>query len=155
VVAPAHGRGTAAAADRTSAAVTTLLGVLNVHEVRAPVEGRLVKATHREGAKRLAASKDAPENERLEMEFEGLGEAQGAHVRLTLIAGAFADRIVSYLEEGQTVAKGERVGIIKFGSRVDLAYAGGPPVTAAVKAGGTVKAAQDAVLLPARPGGPP
>ncbi len=155
VVSPADGRVTAAAADGTRASVTVVLGVFNVHVVRAPVDGRLVAATHHEGAKRLASSKDAPENERLVLEFEGAGEAQGATARLTLIAGAFADRTVSYLEVGQAVEKGERVGIIKFGSRVDLEYSGGPAVRLAAKEGVTVKAAETPLLLPGRPGGNP
>ncbi len=149
VVAPADGRVTRVSLVEGRARLTTVLGVFNVHVVRSPVEGRLVRAAHRKGAKRLAASKDAAENERLEMQFEASGAAAGATVRLTLIAGAFADRIVAYVEEGQQVAKGERVGIIKFGSRVDLEYAGGPSVSLAVREGGTVKAAKDAVLLPA------
>lgn len=150
VVSPADGRVTAAKAGAGGAAtVTVVLGVFNVHVVRAPVAGRLVSATHRKGAKRRAASKDAAENERLELVLQGSGPAEGATVRLTFIAGAFADRIVCYVPEGQAVEKGARVGIIKFGSRVDLAYAAGPPVRLAVKEGVTVKAAKDALLLPA------
>jgi phosphatidylserine decarboxylase len=155
VVSPADGRVTSVETGAGRAAVTIVLGVFNVHVVRAPTAGRLVAATHRPGAKRVAASKDAQENERLVMEFEGEGEHAGATVRLTLIAGAFADRTVSYMAPGEAVEKGQRVGIIKFGSRVDLEYLGGPPVRAAVAQGVTVKAAQSQVLAPERAEGLP
>lgn len=154
VVSPADGRVTSATAGAQHAAVTVVLGVLNVHVIRSPVEGRLVSAAHRTGARRRAASKDAQENERLELAIEGTGAAEGATVRLTLIAGAFADRIVCYVPEGQAVGKGARIGIIKFGSRVDLAYDGGGPVRLAVGEGVTVKAAQTPLLLPERTEGP-
>ena len=156
VVSPADGRVGAASSGGGRAAVTVVLGVFDVHVVRAPASGHLVSAAHRTGAKRLASSKGAHENERLVMEFEGEGEgdAPGATLRLTLIAGAFADRIVSYLEEGQAVAKGERVGIIKFGSRVDLEVVGGPPLELAVREGVTVKAGSTPILLRPGEGGP-
>jgi phosphatidylserine decarboxylase len=150
VVSPADGRVTAAQSSGLGANLSVFLGVLSVHVVRAPIAGRVTTLAYKPGGRRFAFSKESHLNERLVMGLAGVGET----CSLTLIAGAFADRIQAYVETGTEVAKGDRIGIIKFGSRVDLEYASDNPRNLAVKAGDMVIAGQTSILLLPREGPP-
>ena len=145
VVSPADGRVRACQSSGNGATVSVFLGVFNVHVVRAPIAGRVSSVAHKAGGKRFAFSKESEHNERVLISIAGEGES----CSLMLIAGAFADRILPYVDVGSTVAKGERIGIIKFGSRVDLDYASGSPHALAVKLGNTVIGGQTSILNPA------
>jgi phosphatidylserine decarboxylase len=94
------------------------LSVLNVHIVRAPVAGRIVRSHYVPGAFLNAElDKASEENERRALVIEtDTGEKVGA----VLIAGLIARRIVTFVGEGASVARGERIGLIRFGSRVDV-----------------------------------
>lgn len=109
--------------------VSVFLSVLNVHIVRAPVAGRIVKSHYLPGAFLNAElDKASEENERRALVIEtDTGEKVGA----MLIAGLIARRIVTFVGEGASVARGERIGLIRFGSRVDVYLpAGARPVVA-------------------------
>jgi len=104
-------------ADEGDEAETRLrVGVfMNVHDVhvnRAPKGGAVEAVDHVPGAHRPAFSKESDRNERVHVDFPD-------H-RVTLIAGAFARRITPYVEAGDDLDRGDRIGHIAFGSRADL-----------------------------------
>ncbi|MCZ6689307.1 MAG: phosphatidylserine decarboxylase family protein, partial [Planctomycetota bacterium] len=97
--------------------ITIFLSVFNVHVQRAPVSGEVVHREYRPGEYAVAWHPKASEkNERSSL---GL-MVQGDRVLVRQIAGLIARRIVTYPEQGEHVERGERIGIIRFGSRVDL-----------------------------------
>jgi phosphatidylserine decarboxylase len=145
VVSPADGKVREAFAHGEMARVSILLGVFDVHVIRAPFPCEVESLERRKGARRPAYSKESEFNERLVVSLKGAGEWVGTRIKLTLIAGAFADRIEPYVAAGQALQAGERLGIIKFGSRTDLELEGAA-VTLQVREGNTVKAAQSAVM---------
>lgn len=95
------------------------LSVLDVHVNRSPMAGRVMKLAYRKG-KFLNASFDkaSEENERLAIR---LATPEG-DVAVVQIAGLIARRIVSTLNEGQEVIAGQRIGLIRFGSRTDVYF---------------------------------
>lgn len=113
ILSPADGRIIRASGSR----VSVFLNLMDVHICRAPVEGRVQKVVSVPG-KFLAAFKDAAseQNERTTIDLE---TARG-RCAFTLVAGLVARRIVCKVSAGRRVAAGERVGLIRFGSRVDL-----------------------------------
>ena len=114
LVSPADGKIIRADAVR----VSIFMNVFDVHVCRSPVAGRVASVTHRAG-RFLAAMKDeaSDENERTTIVVE---PQHGAPVRFVLVAGLIARRIVCRVAAGRELAAGERVGIIRFGSRVDI-----------------------------------
>jgi phosphatidylserine decarboxylase len=151
VVSPADGRIQQASTSGQGATVSIFLGVFNVHVVRAPFSGRVSSLAYKPGGRRFAFSKDSHLNERVLLSIAGEGES----CSLTLIAGAFADRILPYVEPGATVEKGARIGIIKFGSRVDLEYSSARSLQLRAKMGDTVIAGVTSILVPAADGRAP
>jgi len=110
--------------------VSVFLSVLDVHIVRTPVAGRIARSVYVPG-KFLNAELDkaSEENERLALVVEA---EDGKSFGLMLIAGLIARRIVTFVGEGASVARGERVGLIRFGSRVDVYLPAGAKVLASV-----------------------
>ncbi len=101
---------------------STFLSLFNVHVVRAPADGRVISSRHEPGVFMNAESEEASEqNERQAMVIE---KPDGERLGVVLIAGYVARRIVPFVKEGDTVSMGQRIGIIRFGSRVDV-YAPG------------------------------
>jgi phosphatidylserine decarboxylase len=97
--------------------ISIFMSPANVHVNRAPVSGRVVEARHVPGAKLPAFRDKASElNEHSFVIIEG---AQG-RIAYKQIAGSVARRVVCDLKVGHEVSRGQRVGIIKFSSRVDL-----------------------------------
>jgi len=92
--------------------VGVFMNVHNVHVNRAPLDGTVEDVTHEPGGHRPAFDKESEHNERVRIET---GEWT-----LVLIAGAFARRIHPYVAAGDELARGDRLGHISFGSRVDL-----------------------------------
>ncbi len=98
--------------------ISVFLSVFDVHIVRAPVAGRIVSSVYVPGAFLNAElDKASEENERRALVIE---TQTGEKFGLVLIAGLVARRIVTFVNEGASVARGERVGLIRFGSRVDV-----------------------------------
>ena len=97
--------------------ISIFLSVFNVHVQRAPVSGDVVHKSYNPG-RYLAAwnPKASADNEQATV---GLATPDG-RVVVRQIAGLIARRIVTYANEGDRVARGDRIGIIRFGSRVDL-----------------------------------
>jgi phosphatidylserine decarboxylase len=100
-----------------SSRVSIFLNVFNVHVARAPVGGHIESLTYSKGKFRVASLEAASlENEKSTFEVD----AGGSRVVFSMIAGLIARRIVTYKRAGEAVAMGERIGLMKFGSRVDV-----------------------------------
>jgi len=115
--------------------VSIFLNIFDVHVNRTPIPGKVTKVVYTKG-KFMVASKElaSSDNEQNTLVIEG----DGTRVTCRQIAGLIARRIVCFKHAGDTVAPGERIGYIKFGSRVDVVY--GPEWRTAVKTGQRVSA---------------
>lgn len=98
--------------------VSVFMNVFNCHVNRAPIGGRITKIAYRPG-KFLNASLDkaSVDNERNSMAIE---LADGRKIAVVQIAGLVARRILCEVQEGSVLQTGERFGMIRFGSRVDV-----------------------------------
>jgi phosphatidylserine decarboxylase len=115
--------------------VSIFMSPLDVHVNRAPIAGTLRDVSYRKGAFHIASQTRASvENEQNTFTIEG---AQGTVV-VSQIAGALARRVVFWKKVGDHLARGERVGMIKFGSRVDVLL--NSEVELQVKVGDSVRA---------------
>jgi phosphatidylserine decarboxylase len=98
--------------------VSIFLSVLDVHINRAPVSGVIARSSHVPGMFLNAAKADASEvNER---QTTVIKMRSGTEIAVVQIAGLIARRIVPFVAEGDTLAVGQRIGLIRFGSRVDV-----------------------------------
>jgi len=113
LLSPVDGRVIVASARR----ISVFMNVFDVHVCRSPVAGTVASVEHVPG-RFLAAFQDAASehNERTSI----VVDAGGTPVRLTLVAGLVARRIVCRVGPGRDLAAGERIGLIRFGSRVDV-----------------------------------
>ena len=125
--------------------VSVFMNVFDVHVNRAPVSGRVVSVRYNPGKFHVASvDKASLENEQNGVVLETDG---GYKVSYVQIAGLIARRIVCSLSEGDTVKQGQRVGMIRFGSRVDIILPAS--ATLRVKKGGRVRAGESIVgVLP-------
>lgn len=140
VVSPADGRVMVAggppgpgAPDGTWQTISIFLSPMDVHVNRTPVEGEVTRVEYHPGSFLPAYKPEAGQfNEWTEVWFK----RPGGPVVCRQIVGVLARRIVCRLKAGDTVARGQRFGVMKFGSRIDLFL----PTTAriAVKAGDRV-----------------
>jgi phosphatidylserine decarboxylase len=122
--------------------VSTYLALYNVHVSRMPYDGTVVSQEHFAGEHRLAFADDAHVNERLEWRIE----TEHGELEMTQFSGAAARRIIPYVGAGATVSRGERIGLIRFGSRVDLVLPLGLRPT--VRVGDRPRGAHDVVAIP-------
>ncbi|MDD3246652.1 MAG: phosphatidylserine decarboxylase [Methanosarcina sp.] len=88
----------------------------NVHVNRAPISGRIREITYKKGGYLPAFCKDSERNERNEF----IIDSKYGDVQVTQIAGIVARRIVTYSGVNEVVEQGQRIGMIRFGSRVDV-----------------------------------
>jgi phosphatidylserine decarboxylase len=140
VVSPGDGRVTEIRTIRVEGRerkrVSIFLNVFNVHVNRSPIGGVIRDVRYQKGKFLNAMDPhSAEENEQNIVTVEG----EGHTVIFKQIAGLIARRIVFYKKIGDQVARGERVGLIKFGSRVDVVLEPGVEIT--VKVGDHVKGA--------------
>lgn len=98
--------------------IVTFLSVFDVHVQRVPVTGKVVHASFRPGRKVAAFRKLADQVN--ESRLTVIEHPSGGRIGVRQIAGLIARRVVGYLDEGKMVERGELLGLIKFGSRVDL-----------------------------------
>jgi phosphatidylserine decarboxylase len=104
--------------DMAVVRIGAFLNIFDVHVTRAPVGGRVAAMRYTKGRFVNASLDKASEhNERLAIR---IAPPEGPDVAFVLVAGLVARRIVCNLYDGQQVATGQRVGIIRFGSRVDI-----------------------------------
>lgn len=96
--------------------MSIFMNIHNVHVNRAPLSGTITHIDYKPGGYIPAFDKDSHVNERNHI----LMNVNGSVLELTQIAGVLTRRIVSYISEGSGVKRGERIGMIRFGSRVDI-----------------------------------
>jgi phosphatidylserine decarboxylase len=104
--------------ERAMARVSIFMSVFDCHVNRSPVTGRIERIAYHHGAFLSADLDKASENN----ERNGLviATAGGARIVVVQIAGLVARRIVSFVREGVAIGAGERFGLIRFGSRLDV-----------------------------------
>jgi phosphatidylserine decarboxylase len=124
VLAPADGRIVAVERttdpylERDALRISVFMNVFNAHSNRSPVDGEVVKTWYFAGRFFNAAlSKASLENERAALWIK---TPSGRDVTVVQVAGLIARRIFCYAKSGQRMARGERFGFIRFGSRVDV-----------------------------------
>jgi phosphatidylserine decarboxylase len=130
IVSPADGRVVKIERVGNVTRLSIFLSIFDVHVNRSPMAGRIEAIDYKRGKFKAAFNHEASvENER-----NSIMVSQG-NVKLvfTQIAGIVARRIVCWKKVGDTVGKGELVGLIRFGSRVDVLFPAG--TTATVKVG--------------------
>jgi phosphatidylserine decarboxylase len=104
--------------DMAVVRIGIFLNIFDVHVTRAPVGGRVAAMRYTKGRfVNASLDKASLDNERLAVR---IAPPEGPDVAFVLVAGLVARRIVCNLYDGQQVATGQRVGIIRFGSRVDI-----------------------------------
>ncbi len=115
--------------DGEVARIGIFLNLFDVHVTRAPVDGRVVALRYTKGRFVNASHEEASlNNERMAI---CVAPPEGPEIAYVQIAGLVARRIVCDLREGQRIVMGQRMGIIRFGSRVDV-YCPPPYVTMVV-----------------------
>jgi phosphatidylserine decarboxylase len=135
-VSPADGRVLAVAPESPKRTrVSIFLNVFDVHVNRTPIGGRIDKVEYKTG-RFLVASKEAcsTDNEQNVVTITG----DGVTIVFKQIAGLIARRIIFTKQPGDTVAAGERIGLMRFGSRMDVLF--GPEWEILVRAGQRVVA---------------
>lgn len=104
--------------DRDALRISVFMNVFNVHSNRSPVDGEVRNAWYHRGSfVNAALDKASLENERNAL---ALVTPSGAEITCVQIAGLVARRILCYVKPGDRLARGQRYGFIRFGSRVDL-----------------------------------
>jgi phosphatidylserine decarboxylase len=104
--------------DRDALMISVFMNVFNVHSNRSPVDGTVAEAWYHPGSfVNAALEKASTDNERNALK---LVTSSGAQVMCVQIAGLIARRILCYVKRGDVLARGQRYGFIRFGSRVDL-----------------------------------
>ena len=120
--------------------VSVFLSPLDVHINRSPITGKIVQVAYIKGHKKPATSDEASLiNERNSIVLEG----DGLTVTCTQIAGILARRIVCWPKEGDSLERGQRYGLIKFGSRTDIKMP--PDCEVAVKIGDRVRGGETVI----------
>jgi phosphatidylserine decarboxylase len=126
--------------------VSIFMSVFNCHVNRAPIAGRIDRIAYRPG-KFINAELDkaSEDNERNSLVIS----SPNGRIGVTQIAGLVARRIVCFVREGQTISVGERFGLIRFGSRLDVYL---PDGVSALVAEGQTAIAGETVLADFRLG---
>ena len=129
--------------ERDALKISVFMNVFNVHSNRSPVDGRVVEAWYHPGSFLNAAlDKASVENERSALH---LRTPAGDDVTCVQIAGLIARRILCYAKAGDTLARGQRYGFIRFGSRVDVYVA--PDAAPSVAVGDVVYATETVLAV--------
>jgi phosphatidylserine decarboxylase len=117
--------------------ISIFLSIFNVHVNRIPRSGRVERVQYFPGEFLDARHPECGvRNEQLWIDLEEAGS--GRPMRLKQVSGAIARRIVCWLRPGEDVKAGDRLGMIKFGSRTELYLPAGTPMDVLVKVGDTV-----------------
>jgi phosphatidylserine decarboxylase len=97
--------------------ISIFMSLVNCHVNRSPLTGRIERIVYHHGAFMRAALDKASENNERNSLIITTGEAR---IGVVQIAGLIVRRIVCFVQEGTTLQAGERIGMIRFGSRVDV-----------------------------------
>ena len=143
VVAPADGKIRDIKQENKQTLISIFMEVNNVHVNRIPLDGRIIKMTHFPGYHLRAWKKESEFNERVLIKIETvLGE-----MTVIQIPGLIARRVYPYIKERDVLKKGDRIGIIRLGSRVDVILPADKIQSIPVKIGDPIKAGQDTIAF--------
>ncbi|MFO7992476.1 MAG: phosphatidylserine decarboxylase [Thermoplasmata archaeon] len=117
------------------------MSVTDVHVNRTPAAGKIVETKSISGGYAPAYSEESKKNNRREITIK----TSKGKVKVTQIVGIFARRIVPYVKEGDDVERGQKIGMIRFGSRVRVEFPSPEKVDITVSVGDKVKAGETAV----------
>lgn len=136
-VSPADGKVVAVKQDGPGKTrISIFLNIFDVHVNRSPISGRIVDVQYQKGQFLVASREEASVQN--EMNTVAVEDGAGARVVFKQIAGLIARRIVFRKKVGDVVQLGERIGLIKFGSRMDVIF--GPEWTVMIQPGERVSA---------------
>ncbi len=107
--------------NKTYTKVSIFMNVFNCHVNRTPLSGKVEEINYKPG-KFLNASLDKASEENERNYYKIKSNKSGEEIIIVQIAGLIARRIVCEVEEGKNLKQGERIGMIRFGSRVDLYF---------------------------------
>jgi phosphatidylserine decarboxylase len=96
--------------------LSIFMNVHNVHVNRAPLEGEIKDIAYKKGSKLPAFSKNSDRNERNDITIM----TTAGDITVTQISGTLVRRIVCYTKKSEKIQRGQRIGMIRFGSRVDV-----------------------------------
>lgn len=116
--------------------IVTVLSLLNVHINRAPIEGTVKYKKFEHGKYHIAYFKKAEKNEK---NYVGISNERISVLAVQMV-GTIARRIVSWVDEGEEILKGDKIGLIRFGSRTDVIIPKSKIEKLLVKKGDEVKA---------------
>ncbi len=143
IIAPADGQIRDIKQEKNQVLISTFMEVNNVHVNRMPLDGRITKMTHFPGYHLRAWKKESDLNERVVIIIETkIGE-----ITVVQLAGLIARRVYPYIKEGDGLKKGDRIGIIRLGSRVDVYLPADKIQSIPVKIGDLVKAGEDTIAF--------
>jgi phosphatidylserine decarboxylase len=127
-----------------SSRVSVFLNIFDVHVNRTPIAGKVACVTYKKGEFLVASKEEASAaNEQNVITVDGVVGGKNTRVVFKQIAGLIARRIICYKRAGDILDPAERVGLIKFGSRVDVVL--GPEWIVTVKAGERVAAGSSVI----------
>lgn len=121
--------------------VSTFLNIHNVHVTRAPFAGTIETIMHRPGGHVPAFQKESDANEQVML----LLKTEIGTMKVVQIAGTVARRIVPYVSEGAMLKKGEKLGLIRLGSRVDLYLPANRITSLVIQMHERIKAGEDTI----------
>ena len=107
--------------NTTYTKVSVFMNVFNCHVNRIPTSGKIDEIYYKPG-KFLNASLDKASEENERNYFKIISKQNGEEIIIVQIAGLIARRIVCEVEQGQELKQGDRIGMIRFGSRVDIYF---------------------------------
>jgi phosphatidylserine decarboxylase len=143
IIAPADGRIRDIKQEKDQWLISTFMEVNNVHVNRMPIDGHITKMTHFPGYHLRAWKKESDLNERVIINID---TAIG-HVTVVQLAGLIARRVYPYIKDGDMLKKGDRIGIIRLGSRVDVYLPKEKIKSIPVKIGDPVYAGKDTIAV--------
>jgi len=121
-VSPADGKVVAIKQDDAGGhRISIFLNIFDVHVNRTPIGGKIACVTYKKGQFLVASAEEASAaNEQNVITVDGVIEGQKTRVVFKQIAGLIARRILCYAKAGDVVETGQRIGLMKFGSRIDV-----------------------------------
>jgi len=130
--------------DAGGSRISIFLNIFDVHVNRTPIAGKITAIEYKKGEFLNASRAEASSaNEQNVLTVEGVVGGRSTKVVFSQIAGLIARRIICYKKTGDTLQPAERVGLIKFGSRVDIFL--GPEWQVTVPEGSRVKAGSSVI----------
>lgn len=121
--------------------ISTFMNIYNVHVNRMPINGTIKSIEHTSGLHLPAFKKESEKNERVTI----LADTKIGTIKIIQIAGTLARRISPYIKENDEIKKGDKIGIIKLGSRVDVYLPSSKLKKIKIKVGDLVKAGETSI----------